>query len=196
MRHLRVQRDPAKTPPGNRVADLRAQALITQPVPELEEHQPQVPLRRRRRPADHRMEMRRERREERRVIQQRVDPGQLLRQPQQLRRQPRLPRRRPIAYRTEHDGLDPFQHKGSRPSSARRPENPRSAARVFHVEVASPDSASPLTLPGNQASIDTTKPLELSLRGAEVGRESLRQPRRRPDEKGSENRIVKQRASG
>ena len=64
------------------------------------------------------------------------------------------------------------------------------------VKLASPDSASPFTLPGNQAPIDTTKPVELSLRGAEVGRESLRQPRRRPDEKGSENRIVKQRASG
>ena len=54
-----------------------------------------------------------------------------IRQPQQLRRQPRLPRRRPNAYRTEYDGLDPFQHKGSRPFSARKPEDPRSAARVF-----------------------------------------------------------------
>ena len=62
------------------------------------------------------------------------------------------------------------------------------------MKLASPDSASPFTLPGNQAPIDTAKPVELSLRGAEIGRESLRQPRRRPDEKGSENRIVKQRA--
>jgi len=58
-----------------------------------------------------------ERREERRVVQQRVHPGQLRGHPQHLRRQHRLPQRRLIAYRTEHDGLDPFQHKGLRPSS-------------------------------------------------------------------------------
>ena len=56
MRHLGVQRDPAEPPPGDRVADLRAQALIAQPVPELEEHQPQVTLHRRGRPAEHRVE--------------------------------------------------------------------------------------------------------------------------------------------
>jgi Uma2 family endonuclease len=33
MRHLGVQADPAEPPPGDRVADLRAQALITQPDP-------------------------------------------------------------------------------------------------------------------------------------------------------------------
>jgi hypothetical protein len=52
--------------------------------------------------------MRRERREERRVIQQRINPGQLLRKPQHLLRQQRLPQRRLIAYSAEHDGLDPF----------------------------------------------------------------------------------------
>jgi hypothetical protein len=82
-----------------------------------------------------RVEVWREQREEHRIVHQRVYPRQLGRQPQQLRRQPRLSRRRLIAYRTEHDGLDPFQHKGSRPSSARRPEDPRSATRVFQVEV-------------------------------------------------------------
>jgi hypothetical protein len=49
----------------------------------------------------------RERREERRVIQQRIDPGQLRRQPQHLLRQQRLPQRGLIAYGAEH-GLDPF----------------------------------------------------------------------------------------
>jgi hypothetical protein len=65
-------------------------------------------------------------------------PAQAPPVPKHFRRQPRLPQRRTIANRTEHDGLDPFQHKGSRPSSARRPEDPRSAARVFQVEVARP----------------------------------------------------------
>jgi IS5 family transposase len=44
-------------------------ALIAQPVPELQEHQPQVALHRSGRPPDHRVEVPRERREERRVIQ-------------------------------------------------------------------------------------------------------------------------------
>ena len=46
--------------------------------------------------------------EERRIIQQRIHPRQLLRQPQQLRWQQRLPRQPAIAYGTEHDGLDHF----------------------------------------------------------------------------------------
>jgi hypothetical protein len=54
------------------------------------------------------VEVRRERREERRIIQQGIHPRQLLRQPQHLRRKQGLPQRRPIAYRTEHDDLDPF----------------------------------------------------------------------------------------
>ncbi len=55
--------------------------------------------------------------QEHRVIQQRIHPRPLHRQPQHLRRQQGLPQRRPIAYGAEDDGLDPFQHKGSRPSS-------------------------------------------------------------------------------
>ena len=86
VRHLAIQRDPAKPPPGDRIGHLGAQALIAQPVAELEEHQPQIALHRRRWPAEHRVEVRRERGEERRVIQQRVHPRQLLRQPQHLRR--------------------------------------------------------------------------------------------------------------
>ena len=87
VRHPPIERDPAKPPPGDRDTDLRAQALKPQPVTELEEHQPQVALHRRRRPPDHRVKVRHERGEEHRVIQQRVHPGQLGRQPQQLRRQ-------------------------------------------------------------------------------------------------------------
>ena len=72
-----VERDPAEPSPHDRVADLRAQGLVAQPVAELQEHQSQIRLHRRRRTADPRVEVRRERREERRVVQQRVDPRQL-----------------------------------------------------------------------------------------------------------------------
>ncbi len=83
-----------------------------------------------------RVEERRERREDHRIVQQRVDPSPLRRHPPHLRRQHRLPQRRRIAHRTEHDGLEPFQHKGSRPSS--RPPSRRrgSARRLFRGEVA------------------------------------------------------------
>jgi tetratricopeptide (TPR) repeat protein len=50
--------------------------------------------------------LRREPREEHRVIQQRIHPRHLLRHSEQLGWQLRLPRRWRIAYRTEHDGLD------------------------------------------------------------------------------------------
>ncbi len=93
--------------PGDRIRHLPAQALVTQPVTELQEHQPQIALRRRRRPAEHRVEVRRERGEERRVIQQRIHPRELGRQPQHLLRQQRLPQRGLIACGAEH-GLDPF----------------------------------------------------------------------------------------
>ena len=68
MRHLGIQRDPAEPPPGDRVANLSAQALLAQPVPELQKHQPQIALHRRGRPAQHQVEVRYERGEERRVI--------------------------------------------------------------------------------------------------------------------------------
>jgi hypothetical protein len=63
-----------------------------------------------------RVEERCQRHEERRIIQQRVHPSQLLGQRQQLRRQHRIPQRRPLAYRSKHDDLDPFSPKGSRSS--------------------------------------------------------------------------------
>ena len=61
VRHRPVQAGPAGPPSGDRITDLRAQALIAQPVPELEEHQPHVALDRRSRPDWHQMKVRRER---------------------------------------------------------------------------------------------------------------------------------------
>ncbi len=58
------------------------------------------------------VEEQRERREEHRIVQQRIHPRQLRRHPQHLRRQHRVPQRRLIAYRTEHDGLDPLLAQG------------------------------------------------------------------------------------
>jgi len=77
-------------------------------VREITEHQPQVTLDRSSRPDWHRMEIRRERREEHRIIQQYVYPRQLLRKMQQLSWQLRLPRRHGTAYSAKHDGLDHF----------------------------------------------------------------------------------------
>jgi hypothetical protein len=48
-------------------------------------------------------------------------------------RQHRLPEPRLIAHDREHDGLDPFQHKGSRPSSARSARFCGSAHRLPQV---------------------------------------------------------------
>jgi hypothetical protein len=106
--HQPLQWDPTEPPPGDRVADLPTQRLIPQPVAELEEHHPQIGLHRRRRPTDPRIEERRERLEEALIVQQGINPSQLLREPQQIRRQDRLEQRQLIAYRTKHDGLDPF----------------------------------------------------------------------------------------
>jgi hypothetical protein len=72
----------------------------------------QIGLHRCRRPTQPWVEEPHERREERRIIQQSVHPGQLLGQPEQLLREHRLEQRRLIAYRTKHDGLDPFSPRG------------------------------------------------------------------------------------
>jgi hypothetical protein len=42
------------------------------------------------------------------IIEQSVHPGQLRWHHQRLNRQQRLPQRRLIAYRSQHDGLDPY----------------------------------------------------------------------------------------
>jgi hypothetical protein len=55
-----AQRDPAEPGSRDRVRDLPAQRLITQPVPVLEEHHPQVGLDRDRRATPQRGEVRRE----------------------------------------------------------------------------------------------------------------------------------------
>ena len=72
----------------------------------VQEHQPQIGLHRRRGPTDPRVEERHNRSEERRIIQQRIDPRQLPGKPPQLLRQDRLPQRRLITYSTKHDGLE------------------------------------------------------------------------------------------
>jgi hypothetical protein len=46
--------------------------------------------------------------EEPHIIEQRINPDQLGRHHQRLRRQQRLPQRRLIAYRSQHDGSDPY----------------------------------------------------------------------------------------
>jgi hypothetical protein len=112
MRHLPIQRNPAKPPPGDRIAHLPTQRLIAQPVAKLQKHQPQIALHRCRWPTHPWIEERHKRCEERRIVQQRVHPRQLFGQPQQLVRQHRLPQRALIAYSTKHDGLNPFRNKG------------------------------------------------------------------------------------
>ena len=77
------------------------------------------------------LEERHERGEENRIIEQPVDPRQLIGQLQQLRRKHCLPQRHLIAYSTKHDGLDPFSHKGLRPSSLFSTVNPRINAPTF-----------------------------------------------------------------
>jgi hypothetical protein len=106
--HLPAQGDAAKPLPGDRIGHLTTQRLIAQPVPELQKHHPQVGLHRDRRPADPSIEMPSERREEPRIVQQRIHPTQLDRQHQQLDRQNRIPQRRLLVYSSEHDGLNPF----------------------------------------------------------------------------------------
>jgi len=61
----------------NRIGHLPAQHLIAQPVAELQEHQPQVGLHRDRRATDAGIEIRCKRREEHRIIQQRIHASQL-----------------------------------------------------------------------------------------------------------------------
>src|SRR5664280_2398380 len=76
VRHRTVERDPAEPPPGERIAHFSAQRLVPQPVPELQEHQPQIDLHRRGRPADPRIEELLERTDKRLIVEQLVHPGQ------------------------------------------------------------------------------------------------------------------------
>ncbi len=136
MRHPGTKRNPAKSLPGNRIGHLPAQRLIAQPVAELQKHQPQIGLHRNRRTTDPGIEIRRERREEHRIIQQHIHPAQLGRQHQQLGRQDRIPQRRLVVYSTKHDVLESFSPRvrGHHPSSATF--KPPATPRLFQVEVA------------------------------------------------------------
>jgi hypothetical protein len=91
MRYLAAQRDTAKPLPADRILDLAADQLVAKPIAELQEHDPQVGVQRDRRAADARVEVTGQRGQERRGIQQLVDPGQLGGQSQAGVGQDRLP---------------------------------------------------------------------------------------------------------
>ena len=84
-----------------------------------------------------------ERLKEARVVQQLVDFGEARRQAQGALRQDRLPQGRLRAYGSQHDGPDPFSHKGFGPSS--RHSGPkwwtRSAGNPSGVRVSRPTSS-------------------------------------------------------
>jgi hypothetical protein len=73
MRHRIGDPDTTEAPPGDGVSDLGTQGLETEPIPEAEEHHPQLGLHRDRRPADRRIEERLERLEEHRVVEQTIN---------------------------------------------------------------------------------------------------------------------------
>jgi len=135
MRHQPVERYPAKPPPGDRIGDLPTQRLIAQPVAKLSrtstaDRSPSVST------AGPSADQKRHKRcEKRRIIQQRINASQLFGQPQQPFGKHRLPQRALIAYSTKHDGLNPFQHKGLRPSSLLSVISRASTRRLFQVEV-------------------------------------------------------------
>ena len=64
--------DATEAPPGHGVSDLGTQGLEAEPIPEAQEHHPQVGLHRDRRPTDLRIEERHERFEEHRVVEQAI----------------------------------------------------------------------------------------------------------------------------
>ena len=70
--------DPTEAPPGEGVGDLGTQGLEAEPIPEAQEHHPQVGLHRDRRPADLGIEERLERLEEHRVVEQDDPPARAL----------------------------------------------------------------------------------------------------------------------
>ncbi len=78
MRHRIGDPDPTEASPGDGIGDLGTQGLEAEPIPEAEEHHPQIGLHRDRRPADRRIEERLERLEEHRVVEQTIhliEPG-------------------------------------------------------------------------------------------------------------------------
>ena len=134
MRHPSTQRDAAKPLPGNRIGHLPETAARsptgsgTSKTSTANRSPPGLTGDR------SSIEIRRERRKEHWIIQQRTRPSQLGRQQQQLRGQTRVPQRRLVTYSSEHDGLDPFWPRGSRSSS--RPHSPTSGTatpRLFQI---------------------------------------------------------------
>jgi hypothetical protein len=91
VRHPPAQRDAAKPLPADRVGDLPAQQLITQPVAVLEEHHAQVGVDGDRWAATQGGEVLAERRDEPGIVQQPVDRGELVGQAEQVGGQDRLP---------------------------------------------------------------------------------------------------------
>jgi hypothetical protein len=91
MGHPAAQGNAAEPLPADRVGHLAAQQLVTEPIAELQEHQPQVGLDRDRRSADDWVEVGPEGLDEHRVVQQPVHPGQLGGQPERLAGRDRLP---------------------------------------------------------------------------------------------------------
>src|ERR1700692_1278175 len=117
MRHRTVQRDPAEPPPCDRITDLPAQRLTAQPVAELQKHQPQIGLHRCRRTPDPQVEERRKRGEEHRIIQQLIDPRQLVRQLKATRGEVPPPTATPDRLQYETRWPRSLLPKGLRPSS-------------------------------------------------------------------------------
>jgi transposase-like protein len=104
-RHPTTQRDPTEPLPRDRVRHLPAQRLEPEPIPILQEHQPQIRLDRDRRPTMRGVEERHERSEEALIIEEPIDPIEFDGHHQRLGRQQRFPQRRLIAYRSQHRWL-------------------------------------------------------------------------------------------
>ncbi len=105
MRNPSTQRDPTEPLPADRVSHLSTQRFIAEPIPGLEEHQPQIGLDRDRWSTQCRVEMGSERLEETHIIEQRIHPSELRRHHQHPRPQQGLPQRRLIAYGPQHRWL-------------------------------------------------------------------------------------------
>jgi hypothetical protein len=108
VRHRHPERDPTEALPGDRVRDLTAQRLEAQAIAELQEHEPQVGLDRHRGPAEERVEVLSIGGEEHRVVEQAVDRLKLGGEPEAHLGQDGLPQGGLRAYRSQHDGLDPY----------------------------------------------------------------------------------------
>jgi hypothetical protein len=146
--HLSAQGDAAEPLPADRVGDLAAQQLVAQPVAELQEHHPQVGVQRDRRPAQRGVEVRSQRGQKHRIVQQSVNGCQFSRQQPARFGQDRLPQRLLGVGGSQHLASNPLRHNRLRRSSrhSTHPSKPTmtptrsseaSSARVLRGEVAS-----------------------------------------------------------